>query len=65
MSHLQLIEKYTAILYLRYLLSQGFIGEVKMGNPMVTYQVTESGLKLLKAIDSLMEMLGPSEDNKF
>ena len=51
--------------YLRYLLSQGFIGEVKMGNPMVTYQVTESGLKLLKAIDSLIEMLGPSENQEF
>jgi len=44
--------------YLEYLVSQGFVNKVNMDNTMVAYQVTDSGLKLLKAIDTLMEMLG-------
>ncbi len=43
--------------YLEYLVNQGFINKVNMDNTMVAYQVTDSGLKLLKAIDTLMEML--------
>jgi len=30
-----------------------------MDNTMVAYQVTDSGFKLLKAIDTLMNMLEP------
>jgi len=48
--------------YLDYLVNQGFINKVDMDNTMVAYQVTDSGLKLLKAIDSLMDMLGPNKD---
>jgi len=44
--------------YLGFLISQGFITKVKVGNPAVTYQVTDTGLKLLKSIDSVTEMLG-------
>ena len=44
--------------YLGFLMSQGFINKVEVGNPVVTYQVTEVGLKLLKSIDSVVEMLG-------
>ena len=44
--------------YLGYLIGQGFIDKMKMGNPSVTYQVTESGLKLLRLINDLREMLG-------
>jgi len=44
--------------YLGYLMAQGFIGKIKMGNPSVTYQVTDSGLKLLELISSIKEMLG-------
>jgi predicted transcriptional regulator len=47
--------------YLDYLVNQGFINKVNMDNTMIAYQVTASGLKLLKAIDSLMEMMEPSE----
>ena len=47
--------------YLGFLMSQGFIDKMEMGNPSVTYQVTESGLKLLESINSLMEMLGLNE----
>lgn len=48
--------------YLDYLVNQGFINKVNLGNALVAYQVTESGLKLLKAIDTLMEMLGNSKE---
>ncbi len=44
--------------YLGYLLSQGFIDKVEVGNPVVTYRVTETGLKLLQCINSVVEMLG-------
>jgi predicted transcriptional regulator len=47
--------------YLDYLVNQGFITKVSLDGTMVAYQVTESGLKLLKAIDTLINML---ESNK-
>ena len=43
--------------YLGFLMGQGFIAKMAMGNPSVTYQVTESGAKLLESITNLMEML--------
>jgi predicted transcriptional regulator len=43
--------------YLKYLVEQGFINKVNMDDTMVAYQVTDSGLKLLKTIDTLMDML--------
>ena len=48
--------------YLDYLVNQGFVNKVDMDNTMVAYQVTESGFKLLKAIDTLMELLEPGKD---
>ena len=48
--------------YLDYLVNQGFVNKVNMDNTMVAYQVTDSGFKLLKAIDTLMEMLESSEN---
>lgn len=47
--------------YLDYLVNQGFICKVNLDKTMVAYQVTESGLRLLKAIDTLIDML---ESNK-
>ena len=44
--------------YLGYLMAQGLIGKIKMGNPSVTYKVTDSGLKLLQLIAGIKEMLG-------
>ena len=44
--------------YLDYLVSQGFINKVSLDKTIVAYQVTDSGMKLLKAIDTLMAMLG-------
>ncbi len=51
--------------YLGFLTSQGFIGKMEMGNPSVTYKVTESGLKLLESINGLMQMLGLNDDQSF
>jgi predicted transcriptional regulator len=48
--------------YLDYLVNQGFINKVNMDNTLVAYQVTDTGMKLLKAIDALMEMLGSNKD---
>ena len=44
--------------YLGYLTAQGFIDKMKMGNPSVTYHITDSGLKLLQLISNIKEMLG-------
>lgn len=44
--------------YLGFLISQGFITKIKVGNPVVTYHVTRSGRKLLKSIESVTEILG-------
>ena len=44
--------------YLGFLISRGFISKVKVGNPSVTYHVTDLGLKLLSSIDSVTEILG-------
>ncbi len=49
--------------YLSYLVSQGFINKVNIDETVVAYQVTDSGLKLLKAIDTLLVML-ESTDNQ-
>jgi predicted transcriptional regulator len=50
--------------YLGYLISQGFIDKLELGNPSVTYQVTESGLRLLSSISSVVEMLGLNDDSE-
>jgi predicted transcriptional regulator len=44
--------------YLGYLLSEGFIDMIKIGNPCVYYRVTEKGEKLLQLLNSVKEMLG-------
>lgn len=43
--------------YLNFLINQGFIDRVEVGNPIVTYQVTERGRSLLKSIDTVLEVL--------
>ena len=50
--------------YLGYLISQGFIDKLELGNPSVTYRVTESGLRLLSSISSVVEMLGLNDDSE-
>jgi predicted transcriptional regulator len=43
--------------YLGFLLNHGFIDKIEIGNPVVTYQVTEKGLGLLRNIDGIIEIL--------
>jgi predicted transcriptional regulator len=43
--------------YLGFLVSHGFINKVKLGNPSVSYQVTDKGGELLRNIDSIVEVL--------
>ena len=44
--------------YLGYLLNEGFIDTIKIGNPCVYYRVTEKGQKLLQLLGTVKEMLG-------
>jgi len=48
--------------YLGFLVGHGFIDQIKMGNPSVTYQVTDNGVRLLQLIANLKEMLGLDEE---
>jgi len=43
--------------YLGFLLSHGLINKVEVGNPVVTYQVTEKGGELLRNINTIVEIL--------
>jgi len=43
--------------YLNFLSQLGLINKVTVGNPSVTYRVTEKGLRLLRNIDSILEVL--------
>jgi predicted transcriptional regulator len=50
--------------YLQYLVNQGFITKANIDTSVVAYQVTPTGLKLLKAIDTLMTMLEPGHNQE-
>jgi predicted transcriptional regulator len=43
--------------YLTFMLDRGLVDKVKVGNPSVTYRVTEKGLGLLRQIDGILETL--------
>ena len=43
--------------YLSLLISQGFVDKLEVGNPVVTYRVTERGSSLLKSIDTILDVL--------
>ena len=49
--------------YLNFLLQLGLITKVTLGNPSVTYRVTEKGLRLLRNIDSILEVLELREEH--
>jgi len=51
--------------YLAFLMEQGLISKVQVGNPSIKYQVTDKGSRLLKNIDDIMEMLGMEEGIDF
>ena len=48
--------------YLTFLLQLGLIDKVTVGNPVVTYRVTRKGLRLLKSIDAVLEVLELREE---
>ncbi|MDP2917237.1 MAG: winged helix-turn-helix domain-containing protein [Dehalococcoidia bacterium] len=49
--------------YLGYLVNKGFIDKMHIGNPCVGYRVTDRGIKLLRLINILEDMLGRSEES--
>ena len=49
--------------YLEFLLELKLIDKVTVGNPVVTYRVTKKGLRLLKNIDTILEMLELKEES--
>ena len=51
--------------YLGFLMGEGFIDKVEVGNTSVTYKVTDRGLKLLNSINNIMEMLGLDDEDSF
>jgi len=49
--------------YLGFLLQLKLIDRVAVGNPVVTYRVTRKGLRLLRNIDSILEVLALREED--
>jgi len=49
--------------YLNFLLQLKLIDKVTVGNPIVTYRVTRKGLRLLRNIDSILQMLELGEED--
>jgi predicted transcriptional regulator len=48
--------------YLSLLINQGLIDRLQIGNPVVTYRVTEKGSTLLRSIDIILEALEFKDD---
>ncbi len=48
--------------YLNFMLELRLIDKVTVGNPTVTYRVTRKGLRLLKSIDGILEILESREE---
>ncbi len=48
--------------YLNFMLELRLIDKVTVGNPMVTYRVTRKGLRLLKSIDGILEILESKDE---
>ena len=47
--------------YLNFLLERQLVDKITVGNPSVTYRVTNKGLKLLRSIDGILEMMDIKE----
>lgn len=43
--------------YLNFLMERGLVDKVRLGNPSVTYRVTNKGLRILRSIDAILETL--------
>jgi predicted transcriptional regulator len=51
--------------YLGFLIGHGFIDKLHVGNPSVTYQVTGTGMSLLRSIDAVLEVLEFKDTDDF
>ncbi len=51
--------------YLKFLLELKLIDRVTVGNPVVTYRITKKGLRLLRSIDSILEILEMRKEEDF
>jgi len=49
--------------YLKHLLQIGVIDKMTVGYPIVTYRVTEKGLRLLQNIETILEILEIEDDD--
>jgi predicted transcriptional regulator len=49
--------------YLDFLLQVGLVDKITVGNPVITYRITAKGLRLLRSIDSTLELLGMKEED--
>ena len=49
--------------YLKFLLQLKLIDKVTVGNPTVTYRVTRKGLRLLRNIDSIQQILESRDED--
>ena len=48
--------------YLQFPTEKELIDKVTVGNPKITYRITDKGLRLLESIDNILEMLGSGSD---
>lgn len=51
--------------YLNFLMERGLIDKVRLGNPSVTYRVTKKGLRILRSIDAILDILELREPEEF
>ena len=51
--------------YLKLLLELKLIDRVMVGNPVITYRITKKGLRLLRSIDSILEVLEIKREDDF
>jgi len=49
--------------YLKFMLTLNLVDKVMVGNPVVTYRVTQKGLALLRQIDGILRMLEMNEED--
>ena len=51
--------------YLKFLLELKLIDRVAVGNPVITYRVTDKGLRLLRSIDNILQILELRTEDDF
>jgi predicted transcriptional regulator len=49
--------------YLKYMLELGLVDKVTVGNPTITYRVTDKGTRLLNNIDGILKILEITDDD--